>query len=144
MSFKDTYDNYFASLSSHIRSINILNKGITYLPDLSRFKKLKILSCHNNKLTCLPKLPENLEELYCSNNCLISLPELPKNLTILHCYNNQLTYLPELPENLKELECFDNQLTCLPELPENLEELYCFSNELHRPKRKMRQNFSKK
>ena len=42
---------YLNSLPDDITIININNKNITYLPDLTRFKNLIELDCINNKLT---------------------------------------------------------------------------------------------
>ena len=61
---------YLDSLSENVTTIMIDNKNITYLPDLSKFKKLKLLNCTHNNLTSLPKLPESLKILYCDNNQL--------------------------------------------------------------------------
>ena len=141
---------YFKSLSDDIVSLNISNKNVTSLPDLTRFKNLKILHCSNNKLTLLPTLPQNLEELNCYDNELTLLPTLPQKLKILRCFNNkltllpslpqklqrlycdnnELTWLPTLPQNLIAVDCSDNKLTCLPTLPQNLEALYCYNNKL--------------
>jgi len=121
---------YFNSLSNDITTLNISGKGITSLPDLTRFKNLKVLDCSCNKLTSLPTLPENLTELYCSFNQLASLPELNENLEVLICYNNQLTSLPELNKNLEYLDCSCNKLTSLPLLNGKLIELYCHKNHL--------------
>ena len=125
-----TLETYLNSLPEDILTINISNKGITSLPDLTRFKNLETLYCYDNQLTLLPTLPPNLKTLYCSNNYLTYLPTLPQNLKILDCLNNELTLLPNLPQNLKELYCDNNQLTLLPTLPQNLEELNCGDNKL--------------
>jgi Leucine-rich repeat (LRR) protein len=122
--------SYLNSLSEDILTLNISNKGIKSLPDLTRFKNLKTLKCSNNQLTSLPTLPQKLETLSCSNNQLTSLPTLPQNLEYLYCSNNQLTSLPTLPQNLKELCCYNNQLTSLPTLPQNLEYFDCDNNQL--------------
>ena len=127
-----TTDNerYFNSLPNNIVSLDISFKGITSLPDLTRFKNLQELYCHNNKLTSLPTLPENLKTLLCSHNKLTLLPSLPQNLKTLYCSDNQLIFLPTLPQNLKLLYCSANELTYLPTLPQNLETLYCSANKL--------------
>jgi hypothetical protein len=39
-------------------------------------------------------------ELSCLNNDLTSLPKLPSSIEILRCYDNHLTSLPELPNLL--------------------------------------------
>lgn len=121
---------YLDSLNNDVTSINISGRRLTYLPDLSRFKKLQILLCHDNQLISLPKLPNSLRELYCVSNQLTSLPSLPDNLTNLECNYNQLTALPILPNSLRELYCDNNQLTFLPKLPNNLKGLDCGSNQL--------------
>ena len=123
-----TIETYLNSLSYNTLTIDISSKGIKSLPDLTRFKNLKKLSCSANQLTSLPTLPQTLEILYCSDNQLTSLPTLPQNLEILYCYYNQLTSLPTLPQNLKFLDCSYNQLTLLPTLPQNLKTLYYYSS----------------
>jgi Leucine-rich repeat (LRR) protein len=123
-------ETYLNSLSNEIVTLDVSYKGITSLPDLTRFKNLKKLICYKNNLTCLPLLPQNLQELYCSHNKLTCLPTLPPNLKELDCSYNQLTCLHPLPQNLQEFSCSKNKLTCLPTLPPNLKELDCFSNKL--------------
>ena len=55
-------ETYLDSLPDDIEEIYVSDKGITYL-DVSRFKNLKILYCHDNCLTSL-LLNENLQQLY--------------------------------------------------------------------------------
>ena len=88
-----TIERYLNSLSKDILTLDISNKNIKSLPDLTRFKNLKKLNCYDNKLTSLSTLPQNLEELYCSINKLTSLPTLPENLKILFCYNRTINKL---------------------------------------------------
>jgi len=105
---------------------------LTSLPTLPQ--NLQELYCYDNELTLLPTLPQNLEILNCSNNQLTLLPTLPPNLKILYCERNKrnkLTSLPTLPQNLKELNCSNNKLTSLPTLPQNLEILYCYNNPIY-------------
>jgi Leucine-rich repeat (LRR) protein len=103
-------ETYLNSLPDDMVEIVVSRKGLTNLPDLSRFKNLINLYCFDNKLTSLPHLNEKLE--------------------ILNCFGNQLTFLPPLNENLIKLRCSNNQLTSLPPLYENLEYLYCSYNKL--------------
>jgi len=124
-------ETFLNSLSKDIFTLDISNKGITSLPDLTRFKNLKALNCSDNQLTSLPTLPQNLEILYCYYNQLTLLPTLPQNLKALYCSYNQLTSLPTLPQNLKALNCSHNQLTSLPTLPQNLEILNCYYNPIY-------------
>ena len=66
-------ETYLNSLSEDILILSIECRGITSLPDLTRFKNLKELYCSDNKLTSLPaNLPQYLEILYCSKNKLTS------------------------------------------------------------------------
>jgi Leucine-rich repeat (LRR) protein len=53
-------ETYLNSLSENVLIIDISNKGITSLPDLTRFKNLTELNCSYNELTSLPTLPKNL------------------------------------------------------------------------------------
>ena len=122
--------SYLNSLPDNTNFIDVSNKGITYLPDLTRFKNLKALSCFHNNLKSLPTLPENLKYLSCFNNKLTYLPYLPENLEILQCDNNELTCLPKLPKKIYQLHCYNNPLTCLPDLPQNLKYLCCYNAEL--------------
>ncbi len=128
MSYK-TIEEYFTQFPDDAEEI-IVDFKTDYLPDLSRFYKLKILSCYNNGHAHLPNLPSTLKILVCNYNQLTFLPPLPSTLEELYCYANQLTFLPHLPSTLKILWCHYNQLTCLPVLPSTLEVLYCYNNQL--------------
>jgi len=144
--------NYLNKLSSSTIIINISNRNLTYIPDLSRFKRLQILNCQNNKLTLLPpfnatlesvncsrnkltSLPpfnERLLDIDCSQNCLRKLPKLNKNLVYLDCCLNHLNYLPELKHlnKLKDLCIYSNNLRALPYLPEQLNYFDANGNEI--------------
>ncbi len=111
----------YESSTSGILDVSKLN--IHSLPSLPVW--LKILLCHNTRLTSLPPLPDGLQELYCENTLLVSLPPLPDGLRILYCYNTKITSLPPLPKNLKRFECNNTPLTLLPPLPTGLEILWC-------------------
>ena len=146
---------YLNSLSEDILTLSLERRGLTSLPDLTRFKNLKELYCCDNLLTSLPttNLPQsieilmcsgnkltdlsdltrftNLKEFYCSVNKLTSFPNhLPQGLEKLHCSHNQFTSFPNLPPNLIFFNCANNLLNSLPTLPRTLKELYCFDNYL--------------
>ncbi len=72
---------------------------IEKLPKLSHLTNLKILDCSYNKLTSLPVLPEQLEELKCSYNKLVTLPSIGSKLTILYSGSNNLIRFVELNIN---------------------------------------------
>ena len=75
---------------SKITELDLSNKGLTKLPDLSLYTNLKKLYCSNNKLTSLPTLTENLRlltydynpiyDIIDSNNVFI----INKKLKIVH------------------------------------------------------------
>lgn len=56
---------------SSITELDLSNKVLRELPDLSKYTNLKILDCSNNNITHLDHLPLSLTTLYCSNNPLI-------------------------------------------------------------------------
>ena len=121
-------ESYLNSLPDNIKSIDVSEHNLNYLPCLSRFKNLEILYCGRNNLTSLPPLPENLKKLFCNANKLTSLPHLPKKLEILYCFYNKLTSLPPLNEELEDLDCSCNRLTSLPLLNEKLRYFDCNGN----------------
>lgn len=121
--YKKRTDEYLKTLPDDIIEINISCKYLKTLPNLRRFKKLKILICSRNALTYLSignnksPFPDSLEELYCNNNDLYGIPDnLPKSLKILDCYYNHLEYLPDkLPLLLEHLDCSDNSIRAFGE-----------------------------
>ena len=113
--------------------INVSNKNLYFLPDLSEFIQVKYLYCHHNTIYQLPKFPPSFHTLIyldCSHNNLERLPKLPVGLRQLICSHNDLKILPKLPVRLIELNCSHNDLSCLPTLPVELELLDCSENQL--------------
>ncbi|MDE7456764.1 MAG: leucine-rich repeat domain-containing protein, partial [Prevotella sp.] len=101
----DNFRNYLLSLYygkdgrltegeiKKIKSLRIVDKGISSLQGIEYFTALTWLYCNNNQLTVLDVSKNTaLTKLYCSNNQLTVL-DVSKNtaLTELYCYNNQLT-----------------------------------------------------
>ena len=121
-------EEYLNLLPLDTTEIDVSRRGLTYLPDLSRFKQLTHLNCSYNYLRELPPLNNKLTHLYCSDNHLTWLPHLNNNLTHLNCSSNQLTWLPPLNNTLIQLDCSGNKLTELPPLNNNLTQLYCSFN----------------
>jgi Leucine-rich repeat (LRR) protein len=119
-------NEYLNNLPDEVEKIDLSNKNLDELPDLSRFHNLKELHCENNRLTEIPTFP-NLKILYCNYNQLTSLPILP-NIEALYCNTNRLTSLPLL-SNLKRLDCQNNRLTSIPTFP-NLNTLQCANNKI--------------
>jgi Leucine-rich repeat (LRR) protein len=123
-------NKYLNELSIDVEKIDISKKGLTFLPDLSRFTKLKYLNCSYNKLLTLPPLNDSLIEIQCCYNKLTSLPFLNNSLKYLYSTNNQLTSLPPLNNSLESIYCFNNKLTLLPPLNVSLQILFCSHNRL--------------
>jgi len=126
-------EEYLSSLSVYTYVIDLCNKDLEYIPDLTRFTSLLSLWCTGNRLKELPALPNSVISIHCDKNKLVALPErLPRELYRLHCSKNALTSLPnKLPHQLKEIDCSDNMLTYLPfNLPRNLSMLYCNNNQI--------------
>jgi Leucine-rich repeat (LRR) protein len=123
-------EDYINSLPLDTTSIDVINKGLTYLPDLSRFEQLIYLYCSENQLTELPPLNNTLKVLVCSLNQLTELPPLNNDLRFLDCSYNQLIKLPPLNNNLLQIYCCRNELTEFPPLNNNLKVLDCSVNPL--------------
>jgi len=127
-------EEYLNSLPLNTTEIIVSSRGLTYLPDLSRFKELTHLYCSHNQLTELPPLNNTLTLLYCSYNQLTELPPLNNNLKHLDCSDNKLTWLPPLNNNLKYLDCSHNQLTWLPPLNNKLIFINIYANNIYNNK----------
>ena len=80
---------------SSIIELDLSNKQLNELPDLSKYTNLEILNCNNNNLTNLYNLPQSLKVLYCSENKLTDLTRIGRlsNLEILKCKNNNIKYI---------------------------------------------------
>jgi Leucine-rich repeat (LRR) protein len=108
------------TISQCVRVIDLSNKGLTELPDLSKLINIDELNCSNNQITSITSFPPNVRVINCSNNQLTSLPSFPlgvKHHFKINCSNNKLTSLPNLPFGICELSCSNNQLTSLPDFP---------------------------
>ena len=123
-------EQYLESCPDNTEIINISERKLFVMPDLSRFTNLRILYCYGTNISNIDYLSPTLEQLWCNNNRIRFIPPLPTNLRILNCEYNQLSYLPKLNHNLQILYCSNNNIKVLPELNENLSELYCANNQL--------------
>lgn len=128
---KFNIEEYLNNLPDTTTEINVSSRNLTYLPDLSRFYKLEILSCSYNQLTELPPLNPSLTKLFCSGNRLTRLPPINPNLNTLYCFSNYLTYLPLLNDKLEMLFCTGNKLKSMPLLNDKLEILYFANNPIY-------------
>ena len=127
------YQNYLSidDIPMNVVKLSFTNLKLSVLPDLTRFRHLRVLYCSHNRLTNIDNLPDNLEFIFCSNNRITCINNLPFWLTGLFCNNNKIRYIKELPPYLMRLFCSKNRLTSLPELPFLFEVLMCHHNPLH-------------
>ncbi|CAG8623833.1 6275_t:CDS:2, partial [Diversispora eburnea] len=116
---------------------NLYSKGLKDHLDLSNYKDLEVLDCHDNQLTSID-ISKNtkLKKLNCSKNKLKGIDfEKSIELEELKCDNNKLGGLNLTGKNikLKRLSCRSNKLKKINlDNNINLEELNCSSNELER------------
>ena len=89
---------------SNIIELDLSNKQLNALPDLSKYTNLEILNCYNNNLTSLDNLPTTLKKLNCNHNNITNLDNLPPNLKKLKCSNTKIICLDYLPQNLQILD----------------------------------------
>lgn len=88
------------------------------------------LTCENQMLIDIDKIPITIEELNVSDNKISKFDGKSfTKLQILNLSNNELTELTNLPESLETLECENNQLRELDlATTPNLKELICSNN----------------
>jgi Leucine-rich repeat (LRR) protein len=96
-------EQYLDTLSTVITELDLSNKNLIILPDLTKFKKLVKLNCSNNQITKLNNLPNTLQELWCCNNQITKLNNLPNTLQKLNCSYNQINKLNNLPNTLLKI-----------------------------------------
>jgi Leucine-rich repeat (LRR) protein len=136
--------NYLSPFDKNCEHIDLRRKNITLLlPEIKKFKNLKILNLNGNRMNTLPKELfelEQLVELDLGSNKLKALPpEIAKlkNLKKLNVSFMTLKHLPnELTElsNLTELNASSNELVSLPENIGKLKKLEIFGasdNKIH-------------
>ena len=102
-------------------NLDLSNKGLTKLPDLSSVTVGGNFYCHDNQLTSLEGAPATVGgDFSCSDNQLTSLEHAPQSVTgSFSCHNNQLTSLEHAPQSVSGgFYCSSNQLTSLEHAPQ--------------------------
>ncbi|XP_038653401.1 leucine-rich repeat-containing protein 72 [Scyliorhinus canicula] len=113
---------YKIKTKNDLDELYLANKGLTEMPDLSRYKMLKYLWVNQNKIKNLDFLRLNihLKELYLSSNLISEIAGALKNLTslrILMLQNNWLHGVDKVVAEIKKsswlhtLNLFNNPLT---------------------------------
>jgi len=100
--------------------LSFSGKGMTQLPDLSKFIINGDFNCEHNNLTSLKGVPQQISgDLNCSYNCLKTFDFFPKSVRSVFCSDNQLTSLTGI--NRKDIcgsfHCSNNQLESLEGAP---------------------------
>lgn len=93
-----TYSNfyiYLEKLCPYTTELDLSGFGLTDLPCILKFQRLRVLHIEDNRLTRLPPFPSSLKKIYCSHNNLLALPNFPECLQFIDCSNNpELSQLP--------------------------------------------------
>ena len=115
-------------------NLDLSDKGLTELPDLSEVVVKGSFYCAYNQLTTLKGAPQTVGGyFYCSDNQLTSLEGSPKEVgRDFNCFSNQLTSLEGAPQRVGgDFNCDNNQLTSLEGAPKEVgRNFYCGSNQL--------------
>jgi len=115
-------------------NLDLINKGLTKLPDLSEVVVKGGFSCSFNQLTTLKGAPKEVGGGFrCQSNKLTSLKGAPQIVGgDFICSYNQLTSLEGAPEEVGGyFDCSENKLTSLEGAPQIVgEEFYCYRNQL--------------
>ncbi len=118
--------NILNKFEPNITKLDICNKDIKGLLDLSRFTKLKELCCTLNSIDEIINLPPTLITLDCMRNIIKFLDNLPKNLKELNCSANLISSLDNLPDKIEWLDCgYNFKIKSLDFLPASILKLNC-------------------
>jgi Leucine-rich repeat (LRR) protein len=116
---------------TRVTELDLSNRNLKKLPDLSKYINLKKLNISYNQLTSIDDIPNSIEELDCCSNYIVKLPEhLPSKLRILNCFLNELVVLPiSFPITLNWLNCSSNSIeNIVGSLPKDLKYFNCSDN----------------
>ncbi|KAL1261014.1 hypothetical protein QQF64_008841 [Cirrhinus molitorella] len=92
-----------------VTHLHLARRGLTYIPDLSRFPMLRCVWLNNNKIREVFRTSFNccLTELYLQNNDILSISGALRHLTclrVLLLFNNQMRCLEETVSELKNMQ----------------------------------------
>jgi hypothetical protein len=105
-------------------SIDLSNKNLKELPDLSMVDVGKDFFCDGNHLKDLTGAPRSVAgAVDCSRNELVSLKGAPPQCATFDCSGNKLTSLEFGPEAVSSLYCDNNPLTSLEHAPKIFAEI---------------------
>jgi hypothetical protein len=114
--------------------LDISNRGLTKLPDLSRVTVRGDFWCHGNKLTTLEGAPQSVGgDFSCYNNRLMTLTGAPQSIGgDFWCAGNRLANLKGAPRSVGGgFYCYNNRLVTLEGGPLSVGGVfYCAGNRL--------------
>lgn len=84
----------------NIKSLDISDKNINGLLDLSNFKELTCLNCSNNNINELFGLSHSIEYLNFSYNNINKLPLVLYKIKYLDCSYNNISKISHISDNL--------------------------------------------
>ncbi|MBR1825575.1 MAG: hypothetical protein IJ770_03205 [Alphaproteobacteria bacterium] len=104
-------------------NVDLMFKGLTKLPDLSKVIVKGYFTCGSNQLTTLEGAPQKVGSgFYCHYNHLTTLEGAPKEVGgEFYCPENKLTSLKGVPQKIEgSFNCSENQLTSLEGAPQKV------------------------
>jgi hypothetical protein len=115
-------------------NVDLSDRDLTELPDLSKVTIIGGFYCHENQLTYLRGAPQEVfGDFSCYENQLTSLQGAPqKVIGSFDCHDNQLTSLEGAPQEVAgDFDCYANQLTTLQGAQQKVGKgFYCHENQL--------------
>lgn len=122
--------NIVVTYGKNTSKINISNKNIVGILDLSSYKKLKELDCSNNSITQIINLNPDIVSINCSNNLVTKL-YIPNKVIKVSFESNPLEELyyplekapPSYPDTLKKITFGSNYTDDVDNLPKSLTHL---------------------
>ena len=114
--------------------VDLSEKGLTELPNLSKVTVRGGFSCFNNQLTSLTGAPQEVGGYFgCGGNKLTTLQGAPQKVGgDFYCSDNELTSLTGAPQEVGgDFYCNENQLTSLIGAPQKVGgDFLCYENQL--------------
>jgi hypothetical protein len=101
-------------------SLDISQKGLTQLPDLSNVVVEGWFDCSYNNLTSLKGAPRECRNFNCRDNRLESIEYAPRVAALFYCQNNNLPHLEPAPEDYAILMTDWGNFTMAKPPPEDL------------------------
>ena len=120
---------YLEKKDNDIKELNLKNFKLTEIPDLSKFKNLKVLDLSINKIKKIENIPKTVHTLILSNNKIEKIINIPLHIKILFVNKNLLTELDITETDIVELYCERNKLTRIL-FSKNLNVLKCSYNKI--------------